>query len=49
MMSMKAVLVDGMDVRDVTLESLRSQMGVMLQDTFIFSGTIIKRIFAMEN
>ncbi len=36
--------MDGMDVRDVTLESLRSQMGVMLQDTFIFSGTIIENI-----
>lgn len=35
-----AVLVDGHDVRSVTLDSLRSQMGVMLQDTFIFSGTI---------
>ncbi len=39
-----SVKVDGMDVRDVTLESLRSQMGVMLQDTFIFSGTIIENI-----
>lgn len=35
-----AVLVDGFDVRRVTLDSLRQQMGVMLQDTFIFSGTI---------
>lgn len=32
--------IDGIDVRDVNIESLRSQMGVMLQDTFIFSGTI---------
>ncbi len=39
-----SVKVDGMDVRDVTLASLRSQMGVMLQDTFIFSGTIIENI-----
>ncbi|OTN76885.1 ABC transporter ATP-binding/permease [Enterococcus sp. 8G7_MSG3316] len=39
-----SVKVDGMDVRDVTLSSLRSQMGVMLQDTFIFSGTIIENI-----
>lgn len=38
------VRIDGYDVRDVTLESLRSQMGVMLQDTFIFSGTIIENI-----
>ncbi|QMV44490.1 ABC transporter ATP-binding protein [Cohnella cholangitidis] len=34
------VLLDGMDVRDVTIESLRSQIGIVLQDTFIFSGTI---------
>ena len=39
-----SVKVDGYDVRDVTLESLRSQMGVMLQDTFIFSGTIMENI-----
>lgn len=35
-----SVTIDGHDVRDVTLASLRRQMGVMLQDTFIFSGTI---------
>lgn len=35
------VLVDGHDVRDVRLHSLRSQMGIMLQDTFIFSGTLM--------
>ncbi|WP_314688433.1 ABC transporter ATP-binding protein [uncultured Bifidobacterium sp.] len=35
-----AVLIDGYDVRQVTLESLRGQMGIMLQDPFIFSGTI---------
>ena len=35
-----SVTIDGHDVRSVTLESLRRQMGVMLQDTFIFSGTI---------
>ncbi|KFI64256.1 ABC transporter ATP-binding protein [Bifidobacterium cuniculi] len=35
-----SVRVDGHDVRGVTLDSLRRQMGVMLQDTFIFSGTI---------
>lgn len=38
------VKIDGYDVRDVTLRSLRKQMGVMLQDTFIFSGTIIENI-----
>lgn len=39
-----AVLIDGHDVRDVTLASLRRQMGVMLQDSFIFSGTISDNI-----
>ncbi|KLV27325.1 ABC transporter ATP-binding protein [Niallia circulans] len=39
-----SVKIDGIDVRDVTLKSLRSQMGVMLQDTFVFSGTILDNI-----
>ena len=39
-----SVMIDGMDVKSVTLESLRKQMGVMLQDTFIFSGTIMDNI-----
>nr|WP_246070729.1 ABC transporter ATP-binding protein [Paenibacillus kobensis] len=34
------VLIDGTDIRDVSLDSLRSQIGIVLQDTFIFSGTI---------
>ncbi len=34
------VLIDGQDISQVTLQSLRSQMGIMLQDSFIFSGTI---------
>ncbi len=34
------VLVDGHDVRDVTIESLRKNLGIVLQDTVIFSGTI---------
>ncbi len=34
------VLIDGVDISKVTLKSLRSQMGIMLQDSFIFSGTI---------
>lgn len=38
------VLVDGVDISKVTLESLRKQMGVMMQDTFIFSGTIMDNI-----
>jgi ATP-binding cassette, subfamily B, multidrug efflux pump len=39
-----AVRFDGHDVRQVTLESLRRQIGVVLQDTFIFSGTIMENI-----
>lgn len=35
-----AVKLDGHDVRDVDLHSTRDQMGIMLQDSFIFSGTI---------
>jgi len=38
------ILIDGVDIRRVTLHSLRKQMGVMLQDTFIFSGTILDNI-----
>ncbi|NIS80908.1 MAG: ATP-binding cassette domain-containing protein [Anaerolineales bacterium] len=34
------VTVDGYDIRDVTLESLRSQIGIVLQETTLFSGTI---------
>ncbi|RAP78264.1 ABC transporter ATP-binding protein [Paenibacillus montanisoli] len=34
------ILIDGQDVKGVTLESLRRQMGIVLQDSFIFSGTI---------
>jgi len=34
------ILIDGIDIRDVTIESLRSQVGIVLQDTFIFSGSI---------
>ena len=38
------VLIDGVDIHGVTLKSLRSQMGIMLQDSFIFSGTILDNI-----
>ena len=34
------VLIDGQDISDATIHSLRSQMGIMMQDSFIFSGTI---------
>ncbi len=39
-----AVLIDGTDVRSVTMESLRSQIGIVLQDTFLFSTTILENI-----
>ncbi len=35
-----SISVDGHDIREVTLDSLRSQLGIVLQDTFIFGGTI---------
>ncbi|MNZ60472.1 putative ABC transporter ATP-binding protein [compost metagenome] len=38
------ILIDGHDISQVTLKSLRSQMGIMLQDSFIFSGTILDNI-----
>lgn len=38
------ILVDGNDIKDVKLESLRSQMGIMLQDTFLFSDSIMENI-----
>ncbi len=34
------IKIDGLDVRDVTIESLRAQIGIVLQDTTLFSGTI---------
>ncbi len=38
------VLIDDVDIQDVTIHSLRTQMGVMMQDSFIFSGTIMDNI-----
>lgn len=38
------ILIDGVDISKVTLHSLREQMGVMMQDSFIFSGTIMDNI-----
>jgi len=38
------ILVDGIDVRDVNIESLRSQIGIVLQETTLFSGTIRENI-----
>ena len=39
-----AVKIDDIDVRDVTIESLRSQIGIVLQDTTLFSGTIRENV-----
>lgn len=38
------VLVDGYDVKEVTIDSLRQQMGIMTQDNFLFSGTVRENI-----
>ena len=38
------ILIDDSNIADVTLHSLRSQMGIMLQDSFIFSGTILDNL-----
>ncbi len=49
------VLIDGTDVRDVTFESLRRQIGIVPQETVLFSGTVAENIaygqdsFDMEN
>jgi ATP-binding cassette subfamily B protein len=39
-----SVKVDGMDIRSVTMKSLRSQIGIVLQDPVLFSGTITHNI-----
>jgi ABC-type multidrug transport system fused ATPase/permease subunit len=39
-----SVCVDGRDVKDISRASLRAQMGIVLQDTFLFSGTIVDNI-----
>ena len=39
-----SVLIDGQDVRDVTIASLRSQIGSVLQETLLFSGTVRENI-----
>lgn len=38
------IYIDGYDIEDVTIRSLRKQMSVMLQDSFIFAGTIMDNI-----
>ena len=39
-----AVRIDGIDVRDVSLKSLREQIGIVLQDTFLFSTSVIENV-----
>jgi ATP-binding cassette subfamily B protein len=39
-----SVRIDDLDVRDVTAESLRSQIGIVLQDTFLFSASVMDNI-----
>jgi len=39
-----SVKIDGIDVRDVTAESLRRQIGIVLQDTFLFSASVMDNI-----
>jgi len=39
-----AIEIDGHDIRDVTQQSLRSQLGIVLQDPFLFSGTVADNI-----
>ena len=38
------ILIDGIDIAGTTIRSLRTQMGVMMQDSFIFAGTIMDNI-----
>ena len=38
------ILIDGHNIKDIELSSLREQMGIMLQDTFLFSDTIMENI-----
>ena len=38
------ILIDGHDIRDVTIESLRKNISPVLQDTFLFNGTIAENI-----
>ncbi|HSL30008.1 MAG TPA: ABC transporter ATP-binding protein [Anaerolineales bacterium] len=39
-----AVKIDGIDVRDVSMKSLREQIGIVLQDTFLFSTTVMENV-----
>ena len=39
-----AIIIDGQDIRSVKQDSIRSQLGIVLQDTFLFSGTVMENI-----
>ena len=39
-----AILVDGIDVRDLTLDSLRRHVGVVQQDVYLFAGTVLENL-----
>ena len=39
-----AIRIDGIDVRDVSMKSLREQIGIVLQDTFLFSTTVMENV-----
>jgi subfamily B ATP-binding cassette protein MsbA len=39
-----SIRIDGMDVRDVTLESLRQHVAIVMQDNFLFNGTILENL-----
>ena len=38
------ILIDGLDIQGLQIKSIRKQVGVMLQDSFLFSGTIMENI-----
>jgi ATP-binding cassette subfamily B protein len=45
-----SISIDGVDIRDISQESLRSQIGVVLQETFLFNGSIYQNIaYAKKN
>jgi ATP-binding cassette subfamily B protein/subfamily B ATP-binding cassette protein MsbA len=39
-----SIMIDGIDIRDMTLASLRKQISIVLQDVFLFNGTIAENI-----
>ncbi len=43
-MNAGAITIDGQDIRDVAQKSVRKQLGIVLQDTFLFTGTVMENI-----